>query len=74
MSNATPTIERPDFASVKGDVEKAAEYKERVAKLLEPLCQTINEAKREGLEVAFQLQPDAMGRSFVSLLKITKEL
>lgn len=67
-------IERPNFETVRGDAEKAAEYRDQTAKLLVPLCEVINQAKRDGLEINFQLQPDAMGRSFVGLLKITKEL
>lgn len=61
------------LATVKGDAEKAQEYKERMADLLQPVCALMDEAKKDKMDFVFNVQPDAMGRHFVSNLKVTRE-
>jgi hypothetical protein len=59
---------------VQGDREKGRIYKERLAVLLQPVCELLTEAKREEILLTFQLQQDALGRSFVGSLVAHKEL
>lgn len=61
------------IATVKGDAEKAQDYKERMAELLKPVCVLMDEAKKEKMDFVFNVQPDAMGKHFVSNLKVTRE-
>ncbi len=61
--------------ATKSDSEKAVEYRERLGKLFVPVCELLTEAKlKDGLDVGFSITTDAMGRSFVNVLKVTREL
>ena len=65
---------RPTLTTVKGDVEKAQDYKKRLAELLQPVCDLVTEAKRDGIILNYQCMNDATGRQFVSSLSALKEL
>ena len=59
---------------VQGDREKARLYKERLATLLQPICDLFTEARREDIMLNFVVQQDAMHRSFVGSITAHKEL
>ena len=59
---------------VKGDIEKAKEYKQQVADLAKPICDVLTKAKKEGIIIAYSVQADAMGNYFLAQLTATKEL
>ena len=60
---------------VKGDVDKALEYRTELAELLAPICELFTKAKREDkIDLSFQISPDALGKFFVGDLKVLKNL
>jgi len=60
---------------IKGDIEKAQEYKEELMRLLEPVCALVTKAKQaDKITMNFQLAVDAMGKQFVANLTAMKEL
>jgi hypothetical protein len=61
------------LSSVKTDADKAKEYKEQLAELLKPVCVLMDAAKKDKLDFVFNIQPDAMGRHFVGVLKMQRE-
>lgn len=56
------------------DEEKAARIREQIKGPLEVLCNILTEARKEKIEVGFNIATDPTGRSFVQILKLTKEL
>lgn len=59
----------------KSDADKATDYRDRMMSALITVTGIIDEAKKNGMRVAFQLSPpDAFGRSHVAVLEILKEL
>lgn len=71
-----PEISRtaPELTIVKTDVDKAREYKEQLAELAKPICELLTKAKKEGINISYNLSPDAIGNYFISQLSATKEL
>ncbi len=66
---------RNQITSVKGDLEKASEYRDELSKLLAPVCELFTKAKREDkIDLSFQISPDALGKFFVADLKTMKNL
>ena len=66
---------RPELTSVKGDVEKAQEYKAELMEALGVACEVITRAKqKDKINLNFQLAIDAMGKQFVASLTASKEL
>jgi hypothetical protein len=74
-TSASPYVPNvAQLVAIKGDAEKAKEYKDKLAKLCEPICELLTEAKRENIVLAHALQADATGRFFVAMLSAHKEL
>ncbi len=59
---------------VETDQEKAAKLKTEIASALGQICEVMTRAKKEGIIIAFQIQTDALGHSFVANLTASKEL
>lgn len=59
----------------KSEGEKAADYHQRAAALLGPVVDLINEARRDGMQINFQIgPPDGFNRQSLVMLEITKKL
>lgn len=59
----------------RSEAQIAAEYRERASALLAPLVDLINEARRDGMMIGFQIgPPDGFNRQSLVLLEITKKL
>lgn len=59
----------------KSEAQIAADYRERAAALLGPVVDLINEARRDGMQIAFQIgPPDGFNRQSLVMLEITKKL
>ncbi len=59
MSEVVPLIQPP-----KNDAEIAAEYKERIGKILGSLMDVMREAERKDFKAEFQIQRDSLGMPF----------
>lgn len=70
MNNTSPT----HLTTVKTDLEKAREYKERLSAIFPGVCDIMTDAKREGILISWSIVPDAMGKFFVAQLTATKDL
>lgn len=57
----------------KTDSELAAEIRAGVMANIEPLLLELTKAKAAGFEVTFAIQTDAVGKSFLQMLRIMKE-
>lgn len=69
------TAEHVNLITNKTDSEKAKVYKEKLASLLQPICDLMTEAKKtDNIILGFQLQMDGMQRTFISNVAATKEL
>jgi hypothetical protein len=69
MADATPLL-----STVKTDVQKAKEYKSRLALPLASICEIMTEARLEGILISWNVTADAMGKFFVAQLTATKDL
>lgn len=59
----------------KSEAEKAAEYLEEAKARLAPVIDLINAARRDGMNIGFQIgPPDGFNRQSLVLLEITKKL
>lgn len=59
----------------KSETEKAAEYLEEAKARLAPVIDLINEARRDGMMIGFQIgPPDGFNRQSLVMLEITKKL
>lgn len=59
----------------KAEAQIASDYRERASALLAPLVDLINEARRDGMIIGFQIgPPDGFNRKSLVLLEITKKL
>lgn len=59
----------------KSELDIASGYRERAAALLGPVVDLINEARRDGMQIAFQIgPPDGFNRQSLVMLEITKKL
>ncbi len=58
----------------KPDAVVAKELRDRATPLLEQVCELMNDARRQGLTLNFQLGTDGFGRSRVASLDIVKPL
>jgi len=56
------------------DADRAKDYSDRLAKLLPPVLEVMNEAKGHNIEINFQVGQDAIGRITVLKMSITKNL
>lgn len=56
------------------DAQLAEEYRERMNKALFEVLNIINEARRQGIVINFQLGEDGFGRQAVGALHILKKL
>lgn len=56
------------------DAEKATDYKRRMGDLLVPIVELMTEAKKDSMALNFTLQYDGMGRAFIQILTVVKEL
>lgn len=73
--NVNIPSKRIDIVPGKSDLEKANEFRERTMAPLNDLIGLINEARRDGLIIQFQIgPPDAFNRQSLTLLEITKKL
>jgi hypothetical protein len=66
--------EMSHLSVIKGDVEKAREYKDQVAELAKPICDVLTRAKKEGIVITYSLSSDATGNYFIAQLSAIKEL
>lgn len=55
------------------DSEAAADIRAGVMANIEPLLLELTKAKAAGFEVTFAIQTDAVGKSFLQMLRIMKE-
>lgn len=71
-------LNHPNVHSVplgKSESDTATDYRDRAAALLAPLVDLINEARRDGMMIGFQIgPPDGFNRQSLVLLEITKKL
>lgn len=59
----------------KSETERAAEYLEEAKARLAPVIDLINEARRDGMQIGFQIgPPDGFNRQSLVMLEITKKL
>lgn len=59
----------------KSEAQIAAEYRDRATALLGPVVDLINEARRDGMLIGFQIgPPDGFNRQSLVMLEITKKL
>lgn len=59
----------------KSESQLATEYRDRASKLLGPVIDLINEARRDGMQIVFQIgPPDGFNRQSLVMLEITKKL
>lgn len=61
------------LAPGKSDTELAAEYRQRMVEVLEPVKALLNEAKKNGLVISWNIAPDGMGLYALQYLKIHRE-
>ena len=54
------------------DKEMAEDFKRRMLEAAKPLCLLMDEVKAAGFTMTFSLGPDAMGRSVVTQLGVSK--
>lgn len=64
----------PTLVPNKSDTERAAGYREALMEALQPTCEIMTKAHRDGINISWTVQPDAMGRFFVAQLATSKEL
>lgn len=63
------------FPPVASDAERAEQYRDKIGALLSQITDTMTEAKRHGLTVAFAIgTADAFGRFQIASLEISKKL
>lgn len=63
------------FERPRTDTQIATDYRDRATSLLAPLVDLINEARRDGMQINFQIgPPDGFNRQSLVLLEITKKL
>lgn len=60
--------------TVKTDIEKAREYRERMLVPLQEICKVVSEAKRDGIIISYQTAADGLGNQFIANLSTLKEL
>lgn len=63
-----------EFPKKLSDLEVAAGYRQRLQPLLQQACDVLNEARREGLEVAFQVGQNQLGQQQVVNIVIYRPL
>jgi hypothetical protein len=63
-----------NVTDLKTDKQKADDYRSRIVAALADACKLMDEAKANGLIIAFGLNPDQYGRTTVQNLTIVKPL
>lgn len=59
----------------RSEAQIAAAYRDRATALLAPVIDLINEARRDGMQIGFQIgPPDGFNRQSLVMLEITKKL
>lgn len=70
-----PEAELRSIPLGKSEAQTAAEYMEEAKARLAPVIDLINEARRDGMQIGFQIgPPDGFNRQSLVLLEITKKL
>ena len=72
--DATDKPRLVDLPALATDAERAAKYRAEVRALLEPVCDLLNAALRDGIKLTFNIQPDAYGRMAVVACDAVKPL
>jgi hypothetical protein len=67
-----PSIQILPTAS--NDRDRAADYRARLAPVLEQAATILNEAAREGIEVSFQMPRDQYGRWTIPTINVVRVL
>ena len=61
------------ISSIKGDKEIADELRKRFFNALEPVCELIAEAEKNGFEVGFAFGKNAFGKTQIATINLLKK-
>jgi hypothetical protein len=68
----------PELHSIQGskitDAERAKQIRAELVPALEAVCEIITRARREGINVQFQLGPDGYGQQKIGMLDLFKAI
>ena len=74
MSDATKPAHLVEMTLGKTDIELAADYRAELRPLLELVCAIMENARKRGLKIGFNIAPDLYGRQVVQFIDVTRPL
>lgn len=61
-----------DQTPIMADRELAAQYRDELARSLQPVLEVLDRAKAQGLILGFNIQPDVIGRNAVQQITVAR--